>query len=92
MINSDRRCPSASSRDHPKMVDACPFQSVTMPVASMVTSASSAVSTIARLRSWLQRRAAARAHELSCWTCVFRAQVEVVQNSRNTMGIRQPRP
>ena len=51
----DSDCPTASSRFQPKMTSACEFQPMIRPLASIVTTASSALSTMARTRASLSR-------------------------------------
>ncbi len=51
MIVSATWRPSASSRGQPKICSACAFQSMMRPPSSMVTTASSAASTMSRVRS-----------------------------------------
>src|SRR5437867_12250706 len=53
MTISLKRCPTASSRDQPKMLSAMGFQSLTTPSPSITMTASRAVLTIRRVRASL---------------------------------------
>ena len=87
MIVSARFLPTTSSRVHPNVASACAFHATIVPVESMPTKASCAVSTISRARASLS---ASRASAVRRSSSAMATTIEVADRDREVLLVDGP--